>query len=203
MNQKTMKLSPIVWFLLILVSLSGCAIANLQTANTKRPGEGSFFVAGTVPMDADGFIPEIGARFGLSENMDAGIRLFALGFFGDFKLALFQSRKEGPSLALNGGIGYCQISDFSLMILDIGAIFSISLNGITPYVAAKYRNYKAGENYTSEDFSFSGEFIIGTIGIELFSQSSVSLLLEANRLFSTEGDEASDMVFSGGIKFNF
>ncbi|MCK4907679.1 MAG: hypothetical protein KAS64_09015 [Spirochaetes bacterium] len=204
MRNKKLGILAAVGLLFLMVNFSGCALANLQTANTVRPGHMEIFFAGTIPMDAEGFIPEIGARFGLSDNIDLGVRLFGLGFFGDIKLALFQSREAGPSLALNAGVGYSEFGDAgSLTILDAGAIFSISMGGLTPYVAAKYRSFQVGVGFDSDDFAFTGDFIIGTIGVELFSGSTVNLLIEANRLFSTAGSASSDTVISGGIKFNF
>jgi len=193
----------------LLLFFSACATSTLQTANTVPKGKTSFFFASSFLVIKDTTVnvpfPEIGMRHGLISNLDFGIRLFGLGFMGDLKYALIQNRKQGGSLAVQGGIGYFQISELKALALDIGAIFSIKLgSAITPYISAKFRSFGFEVTGDSDFNIFSGEFIVGTVGIELFSQSPISLLIEFSRFYDTDGNANKHLsLVAGGLKFNF
>ena len=200
--------------LMVLIITSSCALSTLQSANTVKPGKMSFFMSGAM-LNMDGvstagtFIPDVGARIGLTKNMDFGIRLFALGAFGDLKYAFFQSRHFGPSLAIIGGFGLNSLGDTKMYAIDVGPIFSLKLGRlVNPYVSLKYRRF-GFINATSSSSSSSnilssvaGDFVTASLGIELFPDSKISILLEANQFFDTSGNGGSFTVFNGGLKFN-
>lgn len=203
-------------FLLIgfagLALMSGCALSSLQSANTVRPGDASIFVAGTGlyidGVSMFGSMYDVGVRFGLSENMDLGLRPFGLGLYGDLKYAFFQSRKFGPSLALDGGLGYMKIAEVGFYALDFGPIFSFKLGRfLNPYISARYRKMGltlAGATTGDVFGDMTGDFITGNLGFELFPDSKVSLIFEGMQFFSVQGDPVADgyFIWNIGLKLN-
>lgn len=198
--------------LLVLLPLlvGGCAMGTLQTAETTPKGHVDLFAGVTALPDIDsGVLPEMGFRTGLTDRLDMGLRLFGLGFLAEAKFAIFQNRESGPSLAVFGGVGYSSFDDdLTFMIYDLGAIFSLKLRLIEPYVSVKYREFKMGGDLVNDnDFAenINGEFIFNSIGILLFPKSPVSIFAEATymqsiKVFDVSSTGKSSAIINVGLR---
>lgn len=203
-------------YLLLLLAgalvFQGCALGTLQTAQTTPKGNVELYVGGnTSPnMEAGAFLPQTGFRMGLSDNLDIGFSLFGLGIFTDLKLALFQTKGTGPSLALTGGIGYSSVfGEARFYTVDLGGIFSIELGGIAPYASFRLRKFGFTDSSSGDLVDdLNGEFGILNIGIALFSRSKLSLFVEGTyfknvRILDTEASTDDMALISAGIRIKF
>lgn len=186
----------------VLFICSSCATSTLQTAKTTPKGKLDMMIGGTF-MTEGVFTPEIGFKYGVSERVDLGLRLFSLGFMGEVKLGIIQNQ-IGFNLAVLGGFGY---STFNFYSYEVGAIVSIDTEGIAPYASVKIRRFGFNGEGDDGDFfdSITGEFMISAIGLCFFPQGKVSIFAEFNwfqsvKLFGQEASGTSQAILSGGIR---
>lgn len=127
-------------------SLSGClTFSSFQTADTLKPGHGSFFVGAGyqqysfIDKSEDEATKEIqtkiekvkvpmieyGLRYGLREDLDIGLRTGLFGsWIGDVKYRLSQTPET--SMAAGAGLSYSNILD--IQIVDFSVPFYMSYN---------------------------------------------------------------------------
>ena len=201
MRRKTLLIAILLCFSLLL--LQNCATSTLQTAKTTPKGHVDMFFGGTY-LTEGAFTPEIGFKFGVSDRMDIGLRLFSLGFMGEIKIGVIQSKGPGLNLALVGGAGY---STFNFYSYEVGAIISIDTEKIAPYASAKIRRFGFASGEEDSDFlnDITGEFMILAGGICLFPQSTFSIFAELNwfqsvKLFGQSATGTSQAILSGGFR---
>jgi len=206
---KKFYLKVLPFLVLLPFLIGGCALGTLQTAETTPKGHVDLYAGFTSFPEIGGKLPEMGFKIGLSDKLDAGLRLFGMGFLAEAKFALFQNRDAGPSLSLIGGIGYSDIGDdITFTIYDLGAIFSLKLGVIEPYVSIKYREFYPGDALVGDnDFAdkLNGEFVFNSIGVLLFPKSPVSVFAEATylqsiKLFDTSASGTSSAIINIGLR---
>jgi hypothetical protein len=89
----------------------GCAVSSYTTAETLPAGTARFWVAPQVLRLAVGGAPqampfiELGTRYGLSEDVELGLRLGA-GAQADAKIALVRGEERGLRVAVAPSVGY-------------------------------------------------------------------------------------------------
>ena len=201
MKKKTLQCILLAAVALLLIQ--GCATSTLQTAKTTPNGKVDLFIGGTY-LTEGAFTPEVGFKFGGSDNVDLGLRLFSLGFMGEVKRGLIQNQ-IGFNLALVAGAGY---STFGFYSYEAGAIVSIDAEKIAPYASVKIRRFGFASGDEDNDFfnDILGEFMILAAGVSLFPQGKVSLFGELNwfqsvKFLGETSTGTSQAIFSGGIRF--
>jgi len=207
-----------ILFFTVSISLFSCiSMSTMQTARTTPKGEGGVGIAlGFISTDfamgsldtAEITAPilEIGGRFGIADNWDAGARISIIGTSViDTKYQLIGDHESLFAASVGLGLGYLKITQDETVskIFDINVPVYLSLHP-TPwfslYACPKYvfriNSYSNAEESGSSNSSWYG----ATTGIRLGKK--VGFNLE----YSTFRNSETDLPFSqvtGGVTINF
>ncbi len=220
-----------ICLLTLLVLINGCGHGLMQTAKTAPAGELEMNLsAGYIHNEMvenrghalTNMPVQLGLRYGITDQVDVGASVFmGAGALLDGKYN-FMPADHALALSLQAGLGlaYGLLSDnTSIVELPMRALISYQLPNarLTPYAGIgltvfwvnnyEPENAPAPDQKQADRAGYGDGMLLASLGVELFSDSAVQMLLEYSYfrpVFDDPGDNFSfvdNHIFQVGMKF--
>lgn len=184
---------------LVLLLSSGCFwTSTMHTARVLAPGETSIAVGGMSIPNADGFLPVINYRQGLSDRFDIGLGMDALNTAKvDFRAALLKSEESGIDLSVEMGSALLL---YMIPSYYFGVGVSAKLGAITPYLHYRISGVtgrtdaELNDDIDDSDFIISVEWDQITAGAQIDLSDTMAIIGEVSRVIGIEDASTNDDV---------
>ena len=194
--------------------LSGCASTGM--ARTLDPGHFQFSVSPSAQMSVGSSsvgsgVPapqlELGARYGITERLDVGARVYFPGAEADVRFALLRapSLQSGVDVTLAPSVNYLVLSTDTPWLVSLPLLVGLNSNGrqLTLGPRVSYMPPSVGSLFPEEEETGNRFFVGASVGYAVPLNASVRFITELAVLAPTASINREGVLCRAGIGFTF